>query len=1038
MLNCLKGYSILLLLFSLSIAGVYGQKTEVYRSEELQYDKALELFFHDHYEPARKLFKRYLKENGDPNSELYVNASYYQALSSMKLFHKDSEYLMEHFLLDYPESNWKQPATIDLAMYNFNRRDYDDAVRWFNQIDKSRLSFEDESEITFKQGFSAFELEDYEEAKKSFFDVKDRDGQFAAAASYYYGHIAYTEANYQTALEAFKAAESDENFAKVVPYYISQIYHYQEKYDELIEYASPLVDDENTVRKEEMALLVGNAYYRKESYQEAIPFLETYMASNFNPAPQDAYRLAYAYYRNGQYSEAIDYFAKASKSDDEALVQVATYQMAHAYVRLDEKTFAQNAFKVAAQYTNDTEITEDALFNYAKLAYELSYDPFHEAIKAFDNYLKQYPSSTRKDEAYEFLLKVHLATKNYSAALDALDQLKTKDPLQQNLYQDCAYNLGVELMGKKKYAESLEMMSKAVSNGNGSKTRALAQYERGNIHYKMGDLEKAVKSYQEFLSNSAAYQTDHYNTANYNIGYCYFKMGDYDKSLTAFRSFLSGSKIDERRKTDALLREGDLYLVKKAYDSAIESYDKALKLEGVNGDYALYQMAQARGYQEKYREKISLLKKLFDEFPSTTLAAAANFEMGESYFNENDLDNGLFSFNRVIDEHPQSPYKKKSLLKRGLILYRQGKYDDAIASFKQVVEDYGVDAESNEAIATLKNIYIDLGKVDEYGKWLAEIPDYEVSPTELDSLTYQSAEAVLSNGNCDAAISSFEDYLRKYPNGLFVTPANYYIGECAYRANNYSKALAAHEAVISKPVSQFTESALLSAATIRFNQKDYQKALDHYLKLEEVASFNTNLLEAQIGIMRSAYELGNYDLVLEKAPEVSGADEVPQNIRAEAELLEARIQYQLKNYEKARPLFEKLSQNQNSESGAESKYRLAEMEFLTGQLDASEKQIFQLVQGFASYDFWKVKAFLLLSDIYKERKDFFQARATLQSIIDNVDDPNLVAEAREKMSNLALAEERLLQEGDTIPSPDSLDFEEDYNELIDEPNPDKK
>jgi hypothetical protein len=37
----------------------------------------------------------------------------------------------------------------------------------------------------------------------------------------------------------------------------------------------------------------------------------------------------------------------------------------------------------------DPKITEDALFSYAKLCYELSFAPYNDAVVAFQKYIKQ-------------------------------------------------------------------------------------------------------------------------------------------------------------------------------------------------------------------------------------------------------------------------------------------------------------------------------------------------------------------------------------------------------------------------------------------------------------------------------------------------------------------------------------------------------------------------------------------------------------------------------------------------------------------------
>lgn len=1032
MLKNLKAFILPFMLATCCLTHVTAQQTEAYRNKDLGYYDAVGLMDHSQYEAAREGFDTYLKHNDEPNSELYVNASYYLAWCTMQLFHKDAEFLMEEFILKHPESIWVKSARLELGNYNFNRRDYDDALYWFEKIDERDLTPIQRDEVVFKKGFSAFQLGKYDLAKTNFYELKDKPGAYQGPVNYYYGHIAYTEGNYQTALKSLDVAADDPNFAPVVPYYKTQIYHYQKKYPELIAYATPMLEDGDALRREEIAHLVGDAYFQEQKYAEAIPYFEEYASKTYNISPESAYQIGYSYYRSGDYKKAVDWLAKASKSEKPEIAQVATYQMADAYVNLGEKKYAQNAFKVASQLDADREVTEDALFNYAKLAYELSYDPFHEAIRAFENYLNKYPDSNRKDEAYEFLLKVHLATKNYRAALASLDQMKSMDINEKELYQKCAYNLGVNAMSARKDQEAFTDFALSRKYPQDARLVALADYWTGDLYYRSGDYSKAISSYNAFLSNPSAYQTTHYNTANYNIGYCEFKKENYPAALASFRKYVSGKNVDTRRKDDAYLRIGDLNLVSKAYAQAIENYQKALDTGPENADYAMFQIAQCYGYQDDFNQKTAWLNKLLREHPETTLAAVARYELGDSYFMQNKLDNALASFNTVINEHAESPYRKKALLKRGLVQYRKGDYDGAISSYKTVVADYGVDSESNEAIATLKNIYLDLGKVDEYSKWLNTLPDYEVSASEIDSLSYQSAENLVADGKCDEAIKAFEKYLSKYPNGLFVLNSNYYLADCAMRQNDFDRALKGFEYVASRPVNQFSEPALHAAASIRFQQKDYQKALEHYQKLGKVATFNTNVLEAEIGVMRTAFELGKYDLALQAAERViNDANRSEANL-TEARLIKGRVYFEQKNYPGAKEVFTQLAKKKNSKPGAEAKYRLAQMDYLDGNLDAAEKQIFELIQDFSNFDYWKIKGFLLLSDVYVARNDFFQARTTLQSVIDNVTDKALLDMAKIKMDNLNKAEAAFNAKGDTLASPDTLDYEDDYQKLIED------
>ena len=50
---------------------------------------------------------------------------------------------------------------------------------------------------------------------------------------------------------------------------------------------------------------------------------------------------------------------------------------------------------------------------------------------------------------------------------------------------------------------------------------------------------------------------------------------------------------------DAFLRLGDSWFISKNYDNAISYYDKAINLNTVDVDYAMFQKAKALGWAEE-------------------------------------------------------------------------------------------------------------------------------------------------------------------------------------------------------------------------------------------------------------------------------------------------------------------------------------------------------------------------------------------------------------------------------------------------------
>jgi hypothetical protein len=75
--------------------------------------------------------------------------------------------------------------------------------------------------------------------------------------------------------------------------------------------------------------------------------------------------------------------------------------------------------------------------------------------------------------------------------------------------------------------------------------------------------------------------------------------------------------------------------------------------------------------------------------------------------------------------------------------------------------------------------------------------------------------------------------------------------------------------------------------------------------------------------------------------------------------------------------------------------------------------LFDLNKNFGSYPYWIGKSFLLISDNYIAMGELLQAKATLNSIIANSLDKEVVAEAQRKLVSVATAEKSVLAQ-DTV------------------------
>ncbi len=549
--------SALVLLAFFTIA-VKAQRTAIYVDADALYKTGLDLFDKNQYASAQKNFIEYATLS--KSSLLKADATYYSAACGIELFNKDSEWLMRQFIEKNPSSTKINNAYFYLGKSNYRKKKYQETLEFFEKVDTYKLDKEQLSEFRFKRGYSYLQKGEDTKAKADFFEIKDIDNKYAFPANYYYSHLSYKEKNYEIALLGFNRLVGNENFGSVVPYYITQIYFIQGKYEKVTKEAPKLLNDTANIQKEgEINRMIGESYFNLKDYAKALEFLKkTELASGLNP--QGNYALGYCYYKSNDCSKAVQNFSKTTEAKD-SLAQNAWYHMADCYIKMNEKFKAKNAFYSAYQISFDKKLTEDALFSFAKLSYELDFSPYNEAVKGFTKYLKEYPQSPRKEECYTILINVYSTTKNYSQAITSIESLENIDPILKVTYQKLIYYKGVEYFNNGDLDNAEKQFKKSQAQNSDLKWNSLCQYWLGEISYLRKDYTTAIKKKKKFQVLQGSVQLSEYDLSNYALGYAYFKRKDKEDYINAnisFRKFLLSKNIYEESKiTDANISDDD-------------------------------------------------------------------------------------------------------------------------------------------------------------------------------------------------------------------------------------------------------------------------------------------------------------------------------------------------------------------------------------------------------------------------------------------------------------------------------------------------
>lgn len=973
------------------------------------YLTATELYNSANFIAAERLFNDLIEQSND-NDPLKFDLDYYRLMCLVKQNKSISEAEITKYLAKTNGSPWENQLWYELSKLQFNNKRYKVAARTFNKVDKGILSKKDQEDYTFFKGYSNFEAGNLRAASQAFFEVKRTKSTYTSSASYYWGYINYLEGNYETALDEFSKLENDKQFAGFIKYYTTQIYYLQEKYDQVIKHGEKLVAGAPAQQKNELLKIVGDAFYETNRYISAVKYLDAYKGVNGKKTPEDYFRLGYCYYQMKDYEKAITVFDKATFKKDE-LAQVAFYHLADCYLNLDDKNKAKTAFEQASKYSFDPKIEEDALFNFAKLTYELSYSPFNETIKAFDQYIAKYPDSERNDAAFDYLVKVYMTTRNYKDAISSIEKIQNKTSNIKEAYQRVTYYRGLELLNDRRYTDALKYFQQSVENGQyNRKYKAKALYWMGETNYTIRKYDEAIGFFTQFQASPGAFSLTEFAKTYYNLGYCYFNQKIYDQSTSWFRKYLNQSQKEPKMQADALNRIADYYYLNRDYEEAIKHYHLSAELAAYDPDYAKYQQAICYGLDRDYDSKILILNSLINEYPRSSFIDDAMFEIAKTNERKGQLPEAIDGYNRLIKDLAKSNFTKKAYLQLGLIYYNKSDYNYSLENYKKVVEEYPNSEESKAALLGIKNNYIDMNNVDGYFTYTKTLGNLvSISVNEQDSIFYMVAEKSYMDRASNAG-TQLEQYLNRFPDGSFKLNALFYLAEFQYNNKEYTKSLGNYEEVVDRPDHIFTEQALIKAGELTFNAGIHDRSLEYFTRLDNLANTKWNIIKARLGIMRNNFKLEQWSATVKSAITLLATDNVSEMMIREANYNLAKSYYMIDDEDNALKYFRLLAEDTKSIEGAESKYFVAQILYNKNKTDDCENEIMDFISKNTPHQYWLAKSFILLSNVYLAKDDLFQAKHTLSSIINNynIDNDGIINEAKRKIADLELLEKETI------------------------------
>lgn len=991
----------LLIFISLFIAlGLNVKSHASNRGVDVVINRGLELFNHGRWSDARLTLQKAREMVGVDQNQQRELVDCYLAACAVELDSEDAAAALRQFEINYPSSLFNNDIKFSLASFYCTVGNMSEAKRHFKEVDYHTLNSIRKEQYNIRMGYVEFAEGNYDTASDYFMKLS-RASSYADHATYYLSYIDYAKGDYNSAKQSFQSLENSDAYGELIPYYMLQIEFKQGNYSYVVENGPQLIDQTAASRRLELRRVMAESQFHLGEYSRSIEQLKEYLNTGGVMGRDENYLMGFSLYRTARYIDAVPYLRLACGADD-ALTQNASFHLADCYVRSGDKANAMKSFAMASSDKFDATIAQEALFNYAKLQYELGGGLFSEAINLLTRYIDHYPKSDRLPQVRALLVAAYYNSQNYDAAYKAIKSLSNPDAEIKAALQKIAYFRGLESYKGGNLTEASRFLKESATVGVSAKFSALNYFWQGEIAFAQGDYEGAKYFYQSYIRRAPSTAREHM-LALYNLGYCAFSSNEMSEANKYFTKFISLHPFKDAYYADALNRIGDCYYADRDFEAAIKEYDKAVVIGNNERYYAQYKRAIAVGILGNIDSKINSLLTIISR-GGGDYVDDATYELGRTYILDERYSEGAAILEKFISEFPNSAPYASALSDLGLAYLNLGDKERSLKYYDMVVVASPKSSEARDAMQGIREIYVADGEVDKFFDY-AKQRDMVSDMTEMtrDSLSFISAQKIYLNGKYSIAEKSLRNYIKSYPQGYYITDVLFYLSDCYLKNDDRNFAIDALQDLVEHPANQYSEMALDRLSSMTFADKRYGEAASAYRKLFEVASNNAEKEQAILGYVRSILKEGDKDEIEKMAKDIAAQKNIGDIPFRESQFAYAEQLTEQKRHAEALVIYKKLGGEVESEQGSISAYRVLESIYDSGDMDRAERAIYDYADKNPPHSYWLAKAYILLGDIYASKGDSFQARATYQSVADGYSpaDDGIIGLVKERIAKLS-------------------------------------
>ncbi|RAR75337.1 tetratricopeptide repeat protein [Flavobacterium aciduliphilum] len=483
---------------------------------------------------------------------------------------------------------------------------------------------------------------------------------------------------------------------------------------------------------------------------------------------------------------------------------------------------AQIAFDKVRQNNNESDIQADCAYYIANCAIRLNQS---DADVLMENFVKNYPTSTKQNQAYLGVATYYFEKGNYPLALEYFAKVEeselTFDELEKYYFQR-----GYSNFSAKNKKEATNYFNKVA---NSKEYGAQAKYYLGFMSYEEDNYKEATKYFDQVSGEEKYKEKLSYFQADMN-----FKLGNFEKAIELGKAAMSKSNAMEKSELNKII--GESYFNLKKYEEALPF------LKGYNGKNGkwnntdFYQLGYTYYQQKDYENAIAQFNKIIDG--NDFVAQNAYYHLAECYLNSDKKQQALNAFKTASEIDFDKQIQEDASLNYAKISYEIGNsYQSVPDVLNAFLNKYPNSSSKSEIEALLINSYITSKNYKEALTLLEKNKNPE-NRQAYQKVTFYRGLELYTDGNYNDALKMFTTSIGIQKDPKCTARATFWKAETEFTLDNFNDALLSFKQFLEMSEAKNTneyKNINYNIAYCYFKQKEYEQA----------APFFQNQIDAQ-------------------------------------------------------------------------------------------------------------------------------------------------------------------------------------------------